>query len=442
MSSKKPRSERSTQRTAYKNVYARGDSLVVVVRLAHTDARGRRKEKWITFGNKRAGATARDASLFLADRQREQDQIFRGEVDERVLKVRREESRPIAKLIEEYSATLEGRGRSKRHRDYTRRYLYAWARACRVDSLRDADAAAFSTWLASERSRGVAARTLNAYRAAILAFCRWATAHGLTLSNPIQSALIERANEDADQQRPPRAMTLDQLDRLIEAAPPRRAAMYALGGYAGIRWSEMLRIRWGDVDFDHSRPTLTLRGSHTKNGRPAEVHLHARAVEALQRWRLEPWTEPFKKPEGVGNDEGDLIFGAPVAQRTWKKDLRAARIIGTPNPQDPEGSWIGEDGYTNELGESFERKCLRTTLGTALAAAGVDIQVAQRIMRHSDPKLTMRHYTKITLDPQREAISRLGARVARPGLGGAPFSSGSGVEGVADKDTASGRRVS
>jgi hypothetical protein len=50
---------------------------------------------------------------------------------------------------------------------------------------------------------------------------------------------------------------------------------------------------------------------------------------------------------------------------------------------------------------------LRTTLGTNLARAGVVPQVAQRIMRHSDYKTTLAHYTVLGLTDTAKAISQL-----------------------------------
>ena len=52
---------------------------------------------------------------------------------------------------------------------------------------------------------------------------------------------------------------------------------------------------------------------------------------------------------------------------------------------------------------------LRTTLGTRLARHGAKPQVARQIMRHSDYKTTLKHYTVLGLDDTVGAINQLPA---------------------------------
>ena len=54
---------------------------------------------------------------------------------------------------------------------------------------------------------------------------------------------------------------------------------------------------------------------------------------------------------------------------------------------------------------------LRTTIGTQLARVGVAPQLAQRLMRYSDYRTTLSHYTVLGLTDTAAAISKL------PGVG-------------------------
>jgi hypothetical protein len=55
------------------------------------------------------------------------------------------------------------------------------------------------------------------------------------------------------------------------------------------------------------------------------------------------------------------------------------------------------------------------TYGTALARAGVRLQEAQRLMRHSSPVLTANVYTRLELHDLRRARERIGSRLtSRP----------------------------
>jgi hypothetical protein len=62
---------------------------------------------------------------------------------------------------------------------------------------------------------------------------------------------------------------------------------------------------------------------------------------------------------------------------------------------------------------------LRSTLGTMLARSGVTPQVGRQIMRHSDYRTTLQHYTRLELVDAQGAISKM-ASVAAPAISGAP----------------------
>ncbi len=67
---------------------------------------------------------------------------------------------------------------------------------------------------------------------------------------------------------------------------------------------------------------------------------------------------------------------------------------------------IGVDTADDE-GRVIDLHALRTTLGTKLARAGVAPQIAQRLMRHSDYKTTLRHYTVLGLTDTAGAIQSI-----------------------------------
>ena len=62
------------------------------------------------------------------------------------------------------------------------------------------------------------ARTRNTYRAAAVAFCNWCIETGRLLSNPF--AKVAKADEDADPRRQRRALTEDELMRLLGRGTP------------------------------------------------------------------------------------------------------------------------------------------------------------------------------------------------------------------------------
>ena len=66
-------------------------------------------------------------------------------------------------------------------------------------------------------------------------------------------------------------------------------------------------------------------------------------------------------------------------------------------------------------GEKLDIHALRHTCASRLARAGVDLNRAQRLLGHSDPKLTAQVYTHVDaedLRPAIEAMPKLGATTA------------------------------
>jgi integrase len=57
---------------------------------------------------------------------------------------------------------------------------------------------------------------------------------------------------------------------------------------------------------------------------------------------------------------------------------------------------------------------LRATTATLLARAGVQLVIAQRILRHSDPRLTANIYSRVDLADLQAGIDRLGISNALP----------------------------
>jgi len=65
--------------------------------------------------------------------------------------------------------------------------------------------------------------------------------------------------------------------------------------------------------------------------------------------------------------------------------------------------------YDNRHGQ-VDRKSLRKMFGTHLAMKGMDLRTTQRLMRHSDPRLTANLYTDPMLLDMKGAVGLLGRR--------------------------------
>ena len=85
---------------------------------------------------------------------------------------------------------------------------------------------------------------------------------------------------------------------------------------------------------------------------------------------------------------GDIFDSSPTL-RTWKADLVRAKIV-----------------YDNQHGQ-VDRKSLRKMVCTHLAMGGVDMRIATKLMRHTDPRLTQNIYTDPALLDMKAAVEKL-----------------------------------
>ena len=182
-------------------------------------------------------------------------------------------------LAAEYRAELIRRGRSKEHVETTNRRvlplldgLGALARATseelrrRLGRLQETD--------------DVAPQTVNAYRPALYGFFQWLQREGRWRATPLDAVPRVGAPEKTFDRR---ALTPEELGRLVEAAPFERAVCYLTAATTGLRRGELESLEWSRVDLEAG--VVTVRASQSKNRREAVLPLAPVTVEALRAWR-------------------------------------------------------------------------------------------------------------------------------------------------------------
>ena len=205
--------------------------------------------------------------------------------------------------------------------------------------------------------------------------------------NPISLVTIKGASKRV---RKPRSLTVEEFQKLIAKAkePARTVFLFCL--CFGLRISECLALKWSDVDWlngtlrvergivqqvvddvksEESRKTLTIS---------------ADLLDELKLWKQ---TTQFSANE-------DWIFASPVQLGSLpysytgiKQELhRAAEAAG-----------IGKIGTHT----------MRHTYRTWLDSVGTPVGVQQRLMRHSDVRLTLNHYGDAMTPDMREASGKV-----------------------------------
>lgn len=163
----------------------------------------------------------------------------------------------------------------------------------------------------------------------------------------------------------------------------------------------MRNICWGDIDLDNN--ILTVRIKIAKASREDTIPLHSEVKNALIAIKSDH-PEPISK-----------VFATMPSIETFHKDITRGRKL-----------WINESKNAKQRkereksdflkaidssGRCIDLHAMRTTLGTRLALNGVIPQVAQKIMRHSDYRTTLKHYTVIGIETSLNAIAKI------PGIG-------------------------
>jgi integrase len=219
-------------------------------------------------------------------------------------------------------------------------------------------------------------------------FGKWLVTTGHVVRNPFAS-LRRDLNVQADRRHVRRALTHEECLKLlttVRTSKNRRCRMpgsdryfvYALALATGLRRNELGSLVPEAFDLDASPPTVTVCGAWTKNRKMARLPLRRDLADEVRIWL-------------AGKSAGQTLFpiqGVPIS-RMIRCDLVEA---GIP---------------FEVAGRVVDFHSLRVTFVTLLALAGVPLATAQKLARHSDPRLTANVYTHLGLADLSRAVESL-----------------------------------
>lgn len=123
---------------------------------------------------------------------------------------------PIQRHFDAYLSHQETASVSAARIKDTRSQLKRIAADCGFRKLQDLDSAPFVAWLNCRKVEGMAAGTRNRYRESLVGFANWCVRAGRLLTNPV--ADVPKADQKAEVTRQRRALTEDELQKLLDAA--------------------------------------------------------------------------------------------------------------------------------------------------------------------------------------------------------------------------------
>jgi len=236
--------------------------------------------------------------------------------------------------------------------------------------------------------------------------------HWLTIiTNPLRSPAVLREVPELKRKsgKDPIAVPLPCLQAVVscEAVPSMRRVRHLVEACTGLNEGELAGLAWGAVKLSAPltisvtgavlvRDTKAQSRSETKNEhRVRTLPLHDEATAALRWWYDVGWPEAFDRhpePEDPVFPGRGARFARPPAAQHLRDDLEAA---GQPSA-----------GVTAQA--------LRRTFATALADAGVPLDVRQALMGHRPETVTAGSYTAAAVERYRASVNLIGLRWVQP----------------------------
>lgn len=188
--------------------------------------------------------------------------------------------------------------------------LVDWAAAHARDDLRALQGEDIRSFVAAGHRGGLSPKSLQRRLSACRSFYHWLLRHGHVTANPATGVRGPKAPRKL-----PQVLDVDEAAQLVEVpvdAPLglRDRALLELFYSSGLRLSELVGLRWRDLDLDGGLVTVLGKGSRQRS-----VPVGSHALRALAEWRR----------ESNGTSEGPVFpgrGGGPITARAVQLRLR------------------------------------------------------------------------------------------------------------------------
>jgi integrase len=277
----------------------------------------------------------------------------------------------------------------------------------------------------AEKSRSLSPQSVNHLRGYLLRAFRSAHRSGKISRNPLVDVKRLRVPK-----RKPDFLRFDEVVPVLQQLAPRWRALFAVAIFTGMRKGELLGLRKSDVDLASGFITVrrSYSGKTTKGG-------HADAIPIASDLR------PFLVA-AMAASTSDLVFPTPnglmMSPGIQLQDIlrsalgRAGIVQGYTHVCRKRAC-----GHAEKAPDAALRRCptcsrklwpkpivrplrfhdLRHTTASLLMMAGANPAAVQRILRHSDPRITTEVYGHLEPNYLRREVNLLGSSL--PGMGNA-----------------------
>lgn len=218
----------------------------------------------------------------------------------------------------------------------------------------------------------------------------------------------------------PDYLRAEEVPRVLAALAPKWRSLFATAIYTGLRRGELFGLRKSDVDLKSMLITVARSYDRdTTKGGHADVLPVAEELAPYLRAAIEASPSDLVFPDADGSMRPDTV----QLQFVLRRALHRAGIVT---------AWIHRCrrkgcGYAEQHADASARRCprcnfklwpagqvrpirfhhLRHTTASLLMMAGANPAAVQRILRHSDPRLTTETYGHLAPNYLRSEIDRL-----------------------------------
>ncbi len=252
-------------------------------------------------------------------------------------------------------------------------------------------------FIAQKRDSGLSSRSVEYIYILLKSSLKLAVFDDVLEKNPMDKVLKPKVIKTKEKV----ALDKEQIKKLLDTIVTdeiKRLFQFAI--VTGMRRSELLGIRWSDVDYTHStvsvNQTVLKIGSNTTIS-PTTKNTSSRRTIAIDKkttdlLKLQRLSVLERKLKDINYVDNDLVFPGENG-----------------NPRNPD--WVtkmaNEYGKKAGLPKGFNFHSLRHTHATLLLKAGVHFKIVQSRLGHASFKQTMDTYSHVTPDLDYNVASKL-----------------------------------
>jgi integrase len=163
---------------------------------------------------------------------------------------RRQKSRPISEITEEYIENKKRNLRSSRHLEDLRSRLGRFKKDFGNKLASEIETKDIEIWLArikppGKKSARYSPLSIVNFHRVVRGLFSYSLSMGYSSTNPARGVTIPKIKQAA-----PAIFTPDKLATVLNAASQDILPFFAIGAFAGLRASEIQRLKWNEIDFD------------------------------------------------------------------------------------------------------------------------------------------------------------------------------------------------